>query len=318
MIINILFILMGFILLIIGADVLVKGSINIAKRFNIPDVIIGLTIVAIGTSLPEIIITISSAIKGYTDLIIGNVIGSNLCNLLLILGFISIIRPVTIETDTKKVHIPIAILSSVLIYIVCNISFKGEYIIDGIEGIIILLLGITYFMYPIYITIKDIITTNKTNKQHTKWKIFLSIFYIILGIILLKIGADFVVDNVEKIANNFNISEGIIGLTIIAIGTALPELITSIIALIKKDTDLAIGNLIGSCVLNLLLILGVGAVIAPLTYSTEFNISLILLIAVTSLVCIYSFTGKKKSVITRLEGISLLVIYTIYMMQLFV
>ena len=242
MLFDILLIVIGFIFLVLGADVLVKGCSNIAKKFHIPEVIIGLTIVAIGTSMPEIIITIDSAVAGHADLIIGNAIGSNLCNILLILGLISLIRPVEIENETKRIHIPAAIISTILVMIIGNgLLGTGKFIITKIEGFILLGLSIIYFSLPIVTAIKDIRKTQSKEKtESNKISTIRAIINIILGIILLKYGSDFVVDNSIKLAEEFNVSQRVIGLTIIAIGTALPELITSIVASIKKDTDMAV------------------------------------------------------------------------------
>lgn len=242
MLFDILLIVIGFVFLVLGADVLVKGCSDIAKKFHIPEVIIGLTIVAIGTSMPEIIITIDSAIAGHADLIIGNAIGSNLCNILLILGLISLIRPVEIENETKRIHIPAAIISTILVMIIGNgLLGTGKFIITKIEGFILLGLSIIYFSLPIVTAIKDIRKTQcKEETENNKISTIKAIINIILGIILLKYGSDFVVDNSIKLAEEFNVSQRVIGLTIIAIGTALPELITSIVASIKKDTDMAV------------------------------------------------------------------------------
>lgn len=242
MLFDILLIVIGFIFLVLGADVLVKGCSDIAKKFHIPEVIIGLTIVAIGTSMPEIIITIDSAVAGHADLIIGNAIGSNLCNILLILGLISLIRPVEIESETKRIHIPAAIISTILVMIIGNgLLGTGKFIITKIEGFILLGLSIIYFSLPIVTAIKDIRKTQSKEKtESNKISTIRAIINIILGIILLKYGSDFVVDNSIKLAEEFNVSQRVIGLTIIAIGTALPELITSIVASIKKDTDMAV------------------------------------------------------------------------------
>ena len=312
-------IVIGFVLLVLGAELLVRGSSNIASKFHIPEMLIGLTIVALGTSAPELIITVTSAFSGNTDLIIGNAIGSNLCNLLFILGLMAIIRPIFIDEDAKKIHIPIAFLSVLVIlfieisHISSNPSFIGR-----VDGIILVILFLAYFTYPIFSEIKDIRKAYKENmnEESTKnIKIFVQIIFIIIGIVLLKFGGDFVVDYSTEIAQALGISERVIGLTIVAIGTAMPELITSIIAIIRKDTDLAVGNLVGSCVLNLLLILGVGAIITPLEFSNEFTQNLILLAISTLILWIFNFIGKKNT-ITRFKGFILLIIFTFYMVGL--
>ena len=311
---NILMIIIGFIFLVLGANLLVKGSSNIAKKFHIPEILLGLTIVALGTSMPELFITASSAKKDSYDLIIKNAIGSNFCNLLLILGIMAIMRPVKIDKDAKKIHLPIAIISTLVILF---LSFFFNTINRTI-GIILIILFFAYFSYPILTEIEDIIKAykeNKENKNTKKINIFSSIIFIIIGIVLLKYGGDFVVDYSINIANTFNLSERLIALTIIAVGTALPELVTSIVATIKKDTDLAVGNLVGSCILNLFLIIGLGSLITPLPFSKEYNENLILLAFSTFLLWIFNYIGKKDT-ITRFKGFILLLIYTIYFISI--
>lgn len=321
MFINILMVILGFVLLVVGADLLVRGASNIATKFRIPEMLIGLTIVALGTSAPELIITITSAQAGATDLIIGNAIGSNLCNILFILGLMALIRPLVIDNEAKKIHIPIALFAAIVILIMelSSLSSSSAFI-DRIDGILLLILFAVYFTYPIFTEIKDIAKSYKEDKisgNSKKINVFLSIIFIVIGVVLLKYGGDFVVDNATLIAEHFNISERVIGLTIVAIGTAMPELITSIIAVIRKDTDLAVGNLVGSCVLNLFLILGVGAVITPLEFSSKFNQNLILLCISTFILWMFNFIGKKNT-ITRFKGFVLLLIFSLYMVGLFV
>ena len=311
--------IIGFFLLILGADLLVKGSSNIAQKFHIPEMVIGLTIVAIGTSMPELVITISSANHNATELIIGNAIGSNLCNLLLIMGIISILRPINIDKETRFIHLPVALISTIVILgLGVGILGSPQNVINKTDGLILVILYLIYFLYPIVIEIKDIMTSIKENKKkHIKTKnILSSIIFIVLGVILLKYGGDLVVDTATEIALKYGISESVIGLTIVAIGTALPELITSIIAVIKKDDDLAIGNLIGSCILNSFLILGTGAIITPLNFSKSFIYDLILLAFTIILIWIFCFVGKKNT-ITRSKAIILLTLYLGYMINLF-
>lgn len=318
--VSVLLIIVGFFLLIVGADILVKGSSNIAQKFNIPEMIIGLTIVCIGTSMPEIIITITSATKDYADLIVGNAVGSNLCNLLLILGLVSIIRSVKLENEIRVMHLPISILATLLVLFIGNTTFiSDKFTINRVEGIILLIIAAIYFAYPVVIAIKDILKSKKDRRNIKKRKqisIITSIIYIIIGVLLLKFGGDFVVDESTKIAEIFGISERVIGLTIVAIGTALPELITSVVAVFKNDTSLAIGNLIGSSMLNLCLILGLGAVIKPLSFSAEFNDNLILLAISTTAIWIFTNIGEKNK-ITRFQGILMFLVFSIYIVKLF-
>ena len=316
---TIIMMIIGFLLLVLGADMLVKGSSNIAKRFHIPEMLIGLTIVALGTSMPELVITISSAGKGATDLIIGNAIGSNICNLLLILGVTAILRTIEIDKETRRIHLPVALISNITILFM-GLGFLGSKsnVISREDGRILIILYSLYFLYPILVELKDIIISikkEKNNKTEKRSSFILSILVIVIGAILLKYGGDIVVDEASKIAAIYGISERVIGLTIVAIGTALPELITSIIASVKGEQGLALGNLIGSCILNSFLILGVGAIITPLIFTMEFVKSLILLIASIVLIMMFSYIGKRNT-ITRYDAGILLVIYVIYVFNL--
>lgn len=321
MLFEILIIMIGFALLISGANLLVKGSSNIAKRFHIPEILIGLTIVALGTSAPELIISITSGNKGATDLIVGNAIGSNLCNLLLILGLMAVIKPIKIDKEAKNIHIPVLFLATLIILIMgLELFSSAPAVINKIEGIILIIMFILYFSYPIIVEIKDIAKSfkeNKKNNEYEKNSISLSIMYIIIGIVLLKYGGDFVVDYSTKIAQMFNVSQRIIGLTIVAFGTSLPELVTSILAIIRKDTDLAVGNLVGSSVLNIFLILGAGAIITPLSVTNEFKQNILLLLFSTVLLWLFNFIGKKDT-ITRVKGIMLILIFLAYLVKLFI
>ena len=329
MINDILMIILGFVLLVVGADMLVKGASNIAKKFHIPEMLIGLTIVAIGTSAPELIITITSTQSSSTDLIIGNAIGSNLCNLLFILGLMAVIRPVKIDKEAINFHIPMAFLASTVILLMgLGILGNSTQYINQIEGFFLIILFIVYFSYPIIKEFEDIINSykkeklerqNSSNKNSKKKKINIpfSLLLIVVGVFLLKYGGDFVVDSATNIALYFNISERVIGLTVVAIGTALPELVTSIFAVIRKDTDIAVGNLVGSCVLNLFLILGIGAMITPLEFTPDFIQNLILLCSMTLVLLLFNFMGKRDT-ITRPKGLVLLGVFALYMVSLFV
>ena len=202
---DLLIIVIGFILLVFGSDLLVKGASNIAKEFHIPDILIGLTIVAIGTSAPELIVTIQSALSSNTGLIIGNAIGSNFCNLLLILGFMAIIRPVSIDLETKKIHLPFAIFATFITLVMCfsfDVEWQNAFLINRIDGIVLIICFLIYLFYLISLEIKDIMQTYRQNKGKTPngASTFFSIFFFILGIVLLKYGSDFVVNSAVNIA----------------------------------------------------------------------------------------------------------------------
>lgn len=271
--------------------------------------------------MPELMITITSAQRGATDLILGNAIGSNLCNLLLILGITAMLRPIELDKDVKVIHLPVAYISTISILIMGLGLFGSDLgVINRQDGIILVILYFIYFLYPIIIEIKDIWKSGRENKksgEKQKFNMLLSILYVLIGIILLKFGGDLVVDQASKLATIFGISQRVIGLTIVAIGTALPEMITSVIAIIKKEGGLAVGNLIGSCILNSFLIIGTGAIITPLAFSREFNENLLLLAATILFIWISCFVGKKNT-ITRYKAGILLVVFTLYMWKLFI
>ena len=307
---NIFLMIIGFALLIKGADFLVKGATGVANKFHLSQLLIGIVIVGIGTSLPEIIITIKSAIEGKSDILIGNGIGSSICNILLVVGIAAICRPIKIDKKIIKVHLPISILSVILLGILCNL---GNNKIDTPQAIILLIFTIGYVIFT---TIEgkesDNIEAEKDNIPI--WKIGL---YIILGIIFLKYGADLVVDSATEIARHLNISEAIIGMTIIAVGTTLPEIITSVVASKNKESELAIGNVIGSNIFNICLIPAIGGTIGTVDYDTVFNISLLFLIFVTVEIIIAQ-NIKKKNIISRKNGIALSSLYILYTLKLII
>jgi len=313
MAIQILLILVGFVMLIKGADILVDGSSAIAKKLRISEIVIGLTIVSIGTSMPELFVSTSSAIQGSSDISIGNVIGSNICNLLLILGISSVIHPVKFQKETKLIENPMSIILTIIFLIMCNINQD----ISRMEGIILLMLFAAFLTYTVIIGKKSqdqgIIEISLEDAK--KISLVKNAALIILGIIGLKIGGDLVVENAKLIATALNISEKIIGLTIVAIGTSLPELVTSVTAAIKGDSDIAIGNIVGSNIFNLLLIIGVSAVITPITYNISYNFEFIILFIAMILMLIFPFI-KPKDEMSRGNGLIFTALYIIYMMIL--
>ena len=317
MLIEIIIIILGFILLVKGADLLVKSATSIAKKFGLSEILIGLTIVALGTSLPEVFITITSAIDGHSDLIIGNAIGSCICNFLFVIGLSSLIRPVKFQKRIIRVHLPIGIFVMLLLLFLGNTEKIGEaQTITRGQGVVLLLCTLAYILYTIYEEkkvrdkefdeemIKDV--KSKENSSITR-----IIIYMVLGILGLKFGSDFVVDNAIIIAENFGLSERFIGMTIVAIGTALPEIITGIISAKRGEADLLLGNITGSNILNLCLLIGLGAVINPLTFATDFNGSLLILILVTIFLQIIT-TINKRNELDRKSGVLLILVYAIY------
>ena len=227
MIVSVICIILGFIFLIKGADFLVEGSSKLAKIFHIPEIVIGLTIISIGTSMPELFISTTSAIDGHADMSIGNIIGSNIVNLLFILGASAILSPITVQKSTKKFDIPLCLIFTIIFMIICNTNNK----ITRLEGCFLIVLFILFIIYTIYMAFK-----NKTQNEEfieENGSILKNIFWIFLGIVSLKVGGDITVHHSVNIARIFNLSEKVIGVTILAIGTSLPELVTSVSAAIK-------------------------------------------------------------------------------------
>ena len=318
MLLNIIFIIIGFVLLIKGADFLVDGASEIAKRFHIPEIVIGLTIVAIGTSMPELVVSVTSALEGHSDLAIGNVVGSNIANMFLILGVCSIIRPLVFKKETRLFEIPFTIFATIMLFFL-SINGSGEQIntITREEGIILLAFCVLFIIYNLIMAKKgeefdkeDRILEIRTeeNKQVPLWE---SLFGIIIGIVGLKLGGDLVVNNAVEIAQILGISEKLISLTIVAFSTSLPELITSIAATKKGETDMAIGNILGSQLFNILLIIGVSAALTPINYSKSYDSNIILLIVGSIVLGLFPFVGKKNEM-TRSNGILFVLTYILY------
>ena len=308
---DIFLIFLGFILLVKGADFLVDGASNIAKRFHIPEIVIGLTIVAIGTSMPELVVSLTSAIEGHSDIAIGNVVGSNIANMFLILGVCSLIKPLEFKKQTRLIENPITVLVTILFFLLCINGNEETYnLITRAEGIILLTGCMLYIIYNIIMAKKG----DDTNKEKAI-NILKSIFDIILGIIALKFGGDFVVDGCVRIAENLKVSEELISLTVIAISTSLPELITSITATQKGETDMAIGNILGSQIFNILLIIGISAVLCPINYIVNYNKYIIILILGTIMISLFPFVGEENKM-TRREGMLFVIIYILYIVKL--
>ena len=317
MIKELIIIVIGFIFLVKGADLLVKAATSIAKKFGLSEMLIGLTIVAVGTSLPEIFITITSSAEGHSDLIIGNAIGSCICNFLLVIGISTLIRPVKFDKRIVNKHLPIGIAAMILLLFLGNTNKVGDnHIITRGQGVLLLLCTLAYIIFTIYEenAIKnkkideEIIKDVESKEEKSIFKIFI---FLIVGILGLKFGSDFVVDNSISIATRLGLSEKFIGMTVVAIGTALPEIITGIIAGRKNETDLLIGNLIGSNILNLCLLIGLGAVINPLTFISDFNRSIIVLIIITYFLQ-WVTRKNEKNELNRKVGAFLIIFYIIY------
>ena len=316
-------IIIGFVLLIKGADFLVEGSSDIAKRFHIPEIVIGLTIVSIGTSLPELLVSLNSATKGYSDMSLGNVIGSNICNLLLILGTSASIRRLKLKKETRYIEVPLCILYTIIFIILCNTS---SMVTRG-EAVILILLFSMFIGYTVAMGIKgekydeeapiaedDVV--EKAAKEKDPGSLWINIIQILIGIVALKFGGDFIVDNAVIIAEYFNISEKIISLTIIAIGTSLPELVTSVVAALKGNSDISVGNIIGSNIFNMTFIIGVAALIKPITFNIEYNMDLIILFVASIGLFLFQYIPP-KNMMSKRNGVMYLAGYLAYMISMF-
>lgn len=299
---NIILIIVGLFFLIKGADFLIDAASNIARKFKISEFIIGLTVIAVGTSLPELMVSIKSILDGHYSLVVGNIVGSCIYNLLLILGIMSLLKPIKIKKESNIILMLFSILAVGMFG-----NMYGE--ITKPEGIMLLLL------FGIFIL--STFRGEGNDDRPAQSSIVKSIFFLVLGIILLKYGGDLVVDNASKLGQKLNISEKIIGITIVALGTSLPELVTSIVAVRKNTMQIAVGNIIGSNIFNLLLVLGVTSLIKPVEFSSDYNFDLLFLSIVTLIVIIACLKNQNEE-IRRKEGIILIAFFILYNIRLFV
>ena len=309
-----LFLIAGFAILIKGADFFVDGSCSIAKKLHVPDLVVGLTIVAMSTSAPELAVSVSAAIDGSSDIAVGNVVGSNLLNILVILGLSALIKPLLLDKELLKRDIPVLLLTAVLLPI---LTFFGKNHLGRIVGAILIVLFITY----IALTVRSALRFRKNNpttaaeSEEIKSSSWLqSIIYTVCGAVMIILGGNFSVDAATDIAHQLGVSEAVIGLTIVALGTSLPELVTSVVAAKKGNSDIALGNIVGSNIFNILFILGTTTVILPIHVDAHALIDQIILLGVTIVLAITAFTGKKLS---RIEGATYLLLYVGYAVYLF-
>ncbi len=308
MILSSILIIVGFLSLIFGANWLVDGASSLAKKNNVSDLVIGLTIVAFGTSAPELVVNSVASFNGLSDIVLGNIIGSNSFNLFIILGIAGLIYPITVQSSTAWKEIPISLIVAILLFVFGNdFFFNQNPKISRVDGLI-LLAGFIFFIYYVFRQLKQ----EKTDIINYEHKSNLKIWTLVLfGVAGLIIGGKLVVDNSINIATQLGISQKVIGLTIIAAGTSLPELVTSIVAALKKNSDIAIGNVIGSNIFNILLILSISSLLNPIEYNTNFNQDLLILIGGTVFLVIAMFTGKRKK-LDRWEALILLSFYLIF------
>lgn len=308
MILNIILLIAGLLLLIKGADWLVEGASTIAKKKKISDLAIGLTIVAFGTSAPELVVNVVASAEDHQDIVFGNIIGSNNFNLFMILGIAGLITPLVVQVSTVNKEIPISFLAAIMLFVMANAFFTSEALLSRIDGFI-LLIFFALFLYYVYTQLKNVPSTTPVKDINLPgWKIW---GLIIIGLAALVVGGRLVVDAAVEMATGWGVSEKLIGLTIIAAGTSLPELATSVVAAMKKNSDIAVGNIIGSNIFNIFFILGVSSVVRPIPFDTVFNIDLYLLFGGTIFLFLAMYiAGKRK--LDRWEAAVLLGTYILY------
>ena len=349
MILSFALIIVGFVLLIGGANLLVDGASDLASRLGLPDRVVGLTVVAIGTSLPELVVSIAAALEGHAEMAYGNVVGSCLANLLLILGLTALVKPVGLSRRTQRFEIPASVAAALVLLVASN---TGEGL-DLVEGVVMVAAFGAFVAYTAWVGLRegedrakaalDVASASGTSLQAASAMAgdgreldedevpeanvpvtelegpssrfatgpVADLVLVAVGIVLLKFGADFVVENSVLVAGSLGVSERLIGITVIALGTCLPELVTSAIAAFKGNTDIAVGNVVGSNITNVLLAMGVPALFSPIVYAFSYNIDFALL-AIFSVVLVgFAFVGTKHTM-TRREGVFFVFIYIIY------
>lgn len=317
------FLVIGFVLLIKGADFFVEGSSSVAKRLHVPSIIIGLTIVAMGTSLPETAVSVSASLAGNNELAVSNVVGSNIFNLMVVIGVCAILATVNVARETIRRDIPLSLICAGLLMLlgIVGLGDKTGMTLGHLDGVLFIVLFACYIIYMVR-------TAMKASKEGKKVEIEggsdeeiklvsvpVSILFIIGGAIAIAVGGDVTVDAASRIASDLGMSQTLIGLTIVSIGTSLPELVTSIVAARKNEVDMALGNAIGSNIFNILMVLGIASAISPISIITENIIDLSVLIVFT--ICAWIFAGTKKK-IGRAEGLCMVALYAAYAVYIIV
>ena len=309
--ISFLLLILGLVLVVYGANLLVDGASSLAKKYKIPNIVIGLTVVAFGTSAPEFIVSTYAAYTGNSDIAIGNVVGSNIFNIFFILGVSAVIFPLTILKNTVLKEIPLSLLAAIVVYVLVNdvlLSQGTENIISFGDGLILLSFFVIFMYYLVHLAKTSGEDEDLTIKDMTKFK---SLLLILGGLVLLVGGGKFFVDNAVELALGFGMSKAVVGLTIVAAGTSLPELATSVVAALKKNSDIAVGNIVGSNIFNVFFILGSSALISPIPKGNITDIDMYVCIIASILLFGTCYViGKQK--VTKIEGVFFLLCYVVY------
>lgn len=308
MLVPVILVLIGLLGLIFGANWLVDGASSLAKKHKVSDLVIGLTIVAFGTSAPELVVNSIASFNGLSDIVLGNVIGSNNFNLFIILGIAGLIYPISVQSSTAWKEIPISLLVAIILFTLANNFFNNQnLVLSRLDGIVLLILFLSFLFY-VFMQMKADETEVIPYTQKSNLKIWI---LIVIGFAGLIVGGQLVVDNSIEIATSFGLSKKVISLTIIAAGTSLPELLTAIVAALKKNSDIAIGSVIGSNIFNILFIISVSSLVNPIQYNPSFNQDFFVLFGGTIFLIIAMLTGKRRK-LDRWEAFILLSFYLIY------
>ncbi len=304
---SVVLLVIGFVLLIKGADFFVEGSSSVAKRLKVPSIIIGLTIVAMGTSLPECAVSITASITNNNALAVSNAVGSNIFNLMVVCGFCALFNPLVVEKSTLKKEFPFSMICAVLLLVFGYLSMT----LGRADGLLLLAVFICFLIWMVRSALKA--RAQAGDEEYELLPVWKCLLFIIGGIIAIKFGGDFVVEGASAIAAKAGLSQNLIGLTIVACGTSLPELVTSVVAAKKNELDMALGNVIGSNIFNILFVLGVAAAISPIAFIMENVIDIVILIAMSAVV--WGFAWTKKT-LDKKEGIVMLAMYAVYLVYI--
>lgn len=316
MILNIVLLFLGFAALIYGATKLVNAASSLAARMGVPSIVIGLTIVAFGTSAPELVVNVFAATSGSTEMVLGNVLGSNIFNVLAILGISSMIYPLTVKTNTTWIEIPLSLLAAICVFVIgADLLLDGEQnLISRSDAITLLMFFLIFLVYNLYVAKDGGVEEEISTEEYTTTK---AVLFIVIGLVGLILGGRLIVTSAVSIAETIGLSERVIGLTVVSIGTSLPELATSIIAVRKRNVDIAIGNVVGSNIFNIFLILGISGTVMPLAISEDSFFDITVNIVAGLLLFIFVFTGKGRQ-LERWEGMVLVASYIAYLTYLIV
>ncbi len=312
---DLLILLAGFVLLVFGASMLVDSAASLAKRLEVPNIVIGLTIVAFGTSSPELAVNLMAAASQNVDIVLGNVVGSNILNIFLILGISALYAPLTVKSNTTWIEVPLAFLAALLVLVAAEDRFLDQAtanVITRSEGIVLLFFFVIFLVYTFQLVRRSRVEEPLEVKEYTLTK---AILFIILGLALLVLGGRFIVDGATGIARLLGMSDRLIGLTVVSIGTSLPELATSIVAARRKNTDMAIGNVVGSNIFNIFFVLGASAIVFPISVPPAARFDLLVNILASALLFVFIFTGKGHR-LERWEGGLFLGLYMGYLAYL--